>query len=333
MTLNRPQALPNANRHFVFGLGTLLWKETGDATWKDVGNVKEASVEVTTEEAKVENTRGQVRRNAKTVVTKMEAKGSAVLNYMNDRNVGLFLMGNMAASQTQNLGFWEDGFSVSVTVGDLGDAIDIPGYSNVRAIVVKKGETTLTLTDTYTVDATNGTITIKADNAQGVVKTDTLTVTGENHIEDFEIQGLDDEWHDLGIRNIQSITITKAGTALTPDVDFYIDAEQGQVLFISGTVNNLALEDEVDIEAAWGSWNWTKMYAATTRQRRVHIWFKGDPVSGNIQNIKGYAMLKPSGNLGLINTEAQEFTLEFEFEDHADYLPGLYLYENHGSSD
>jgi hypothetical protein len=144
-----------------------------------------------------------------------------------------------------------------------------------------------------------------------------------------------DKWVEIGKRIVSTVVVKD--TEATPNslvlgTDYLLDAERGLIMILSANTITppVAEGDDIKVTCAFADAAGHEVKAGTASQIKRHVWFIGDPVGGARQEVKGFANLKPSGELSLIGEEEQEFTFEFKFEDHIDYRPALLKYTDWG---
>lgn len=150
-----------------------------------------------------------------------------------------------------------------------------------------------------------------------------------------DLQAKLDKWVEIGKRKVSSVVVKD--TEATPNTlvlgtDYLLDTERGLIMVLStNTVTPpIAEDDDIKVTCTYADDSGSLIKAGTKSQIKRHVWFIGDPVDGVKQEVKGFANLKPSGELSMIGEEEQEFTFEFKFEDHVDYRPALLEYIDWG---
>jgi len=113
------------------------------------------------------------------------------------------------------------------------------------------------------------------------------------------------------------LTDDPAVTTYTEDTDFEIDYVNGLMRTIPG--GTIVASDALLITGAFLADTQTYISAAEIAQQKRHVWFISEPADGIVQHIRGFATLTPSGDLAMIGDDWQQFTLDIDFEDHADY--------------
>lgn len=143
-----------------------------------------------------------------------------------------------------------------------------------------------------------------------------------------------DEWQSLGKRGIVITTITDDDTTPVPlveGVDYYVDLVRGLFLPLSTSSLVGSAGDKFRITGTYATHSKSSIYIGEKITKR-HIWFKGNPATGIIQDIKGYCTIKPEGDLAFIGDEWQNFTFTLLFETHPDYpSPTGVVYEDLGT--
>ena len=141
-----------------------------------------------------------------------------------------------------------------------------------------------------------------------------------------------DEWQFLGKRNLTVTAITDdAGTPvpLVEGVDYKIDLKRGMFLPLSTSLLVGTALDVFEITGTYAEKTNFLVYAGKNAIQK-HIWFMGDPATGRTIDIKGYANLKPNGDLPLSADEWIGFTFDMSFNGHSEYPEspcGLYVYD------
>jgi len=117
-----------------------------------------------------------------------------------------------------------------------------------------------------------------------------------------------------------AITLTSdpAATTYIEGDDFTIDYENGLLKRLAGT-NAMPDDAPLLITGAFLGSDHTFICAGEVAQQRFHLWFIGDPADGVKQDLRGFALLVPSGDLSMIGDEWQQFQLDLDWQDHPDY--------------
>lgn len=114
---------------------------------------------------------------------------------------------------------------------------------------------------------------------------------------------------------------TPTPAALVEGTDFVLDRRRGIITLLED--GGCADGDTIQITGSYASQTKYKIKAGQQNNNKWHIWLCSDPAEGQYIDVRGYASLKPSGDLGFISE--QEFmgmTLELGFNSHTDYGPG-----------
>jgi len=117
-------------------------------------------------------------------------------------------------------------------------------------------------------------------------------------------------YYDLGVRNIQSATVTNedGSTTYTEGVDYTLDTKAG-IIYIEPN-GSIADGSTIKVSAQISDLQMEQINALTNPTIEVELWFKGDPPKGAVLDIFGRATLQPNGDLGLISDDwlKMEFT-------------------------
>ncbi len=115
--------------------------------------------------------------------------------------------------------------------------------------------------------------------------------------------------------------IVLTGVAASPvfveGTDFEIDYENGLLKTLAGTTITTALA--LELTGAFLDDTRTYICAGEIAQQLYHVQFIGDPADGVKQDVRGFALLVPSGDFQTIGDEWETFTLDVDWQDHADY--------------
>lgn len=134
-------------------------------------------------------------------------------------------------------------------------------------------------------------------------------------------------WTSIGKKNLPEVVVKNvAGTVTyTEGDDYVLDRKAG---FIAPVEGGLITDGQtVEITVDYPAVTINKIVGAKGKNQKRHIWFIGDPAEGVIQEVRGFANLVPSGDLGAIGDEWQKFSLELKFLSHNDYVSIIDYYE------
>lgn len=322
--------------------------------WEDMGHVKTFKAKVETEEKEHINSRSGLRKVAKTFITKLMASGSIECNYPSKENINKFFMGDSIVESTQGSGTLSDS-SVSVQL----DKWRYVGKRGLSAVTVKAASTSYSL-GTITADGGNGGTAVLNTPTQGAsIQDGTYEIsysTDHYHLKDpdgnmiplSKVEGTAVYTSsELGFtvasgspNNADKWTCVVTGSpstaTMTLGTDYLLEATQGLIMVLSTNGKGVVDDANVLVSATYASVTHNRVDAGTKNQWKVHIWFIGDPLGGVKQEIKGYANLKPSGELGGISEEEQVFTFDFKFQEHASYVDAngarvLFQYYDYGN--
>lgn len=129
------------------------------------------------------------------------------------------------------------------------------------------------------------------------------------------------EWQSLGKKDITVSSITDdAGTpvALVEGTDYLADWKRGMFLPLEGSTLIGAIGDGFKITGTYAESSITRI-AAAVAPIQVHVWFMGDPATGKQADIRGFANIKPNGDLPLVSDEWSGFSFDISFNKHSDY--------------
>jgi hypothetical protein len=345
--LNYPDAITIAG-------GNILFSAEG-THWEDIGHAMSFKAKVETEEKESVNSRNGLRRVAKTFITKLTASGTIECNFPSKENINKFFMGNTIASLSQSASSMVDqSFSVQL------DKWRYVGYRDLTSVTVKAASTSFSAAGGFVADMGNAgdavldTPTFGANTQEGtyIVTYDTdhyvLEDPDGNLIPLSKVEGTaiytslelgftvsagspihDDEYTCVVAGAPSTVTMT-LGT------DYLLDAAEG-LIWVKSTNGKGVIDDaNVLVSATYGNKAWHRIDAGTKNAWKVHLWYKGNPLGGQKQEIKGYVNLKPSGELDAIGEEEQKFTFEFKFQENSAYVDGsgavvLFQYFDFGS--
>jgi len=140
-----------------------------------------------------------------------------------------------------------------------------------------------------------------------------------------------DKWIPLGKRDVSSLVVKVGATTLDIEDDYYLLERPGLIYIRSDNGASVVADDDLTITGSYAAITTAKKVGAGTQtQRKVHLWFVGEPADGRIQEIMGYAMITPNGEIGFISQEEETFSFDFMFEEHEDYKPALFEYYDYG---
>ena len=130
-----------------------------------------------------------------------------------------------------------------------------------------------------------------------------------------------DDYQDLGKRKITVTTITDdTGTPipLVEGTDYLADWTRGLFCPLSGSSLVGEIGDGFKITGTYSESSYYRV-AAAKKPISGHVWFAADPACGRIADVRGYANLKPNGDLPLSSDEWQGFSFDMSFNKHTDY--------------
>ena len=114
-----------------------------------------------------------------------------------------------------------------------------------------------------------------------------------------------------------TVTTDPAGTTYEEGVDYEIDYENG--LFRSIPGGGIGASEALLITGAFLAFDHVFICAGEVAQQLVHILFSGDATTGVRHDVRGFALLTPTGEISFVGDDWQQFTLEIDFQDHPDY--------------
>lgn len=143
-----------------------------------------------------------------------------------------------------------------------------------------------------------------------------------------------DQGQELGKKEITVTAITDDSATPVPlvdGVDYVADWKRGIFTPLVGSTLVGAIGDKFRITGTYAEKSISRINAGEEIVKR-HIWFAGDAARGRVQDVLGYCILKPNGDLGLIGDEWENFTFDMVFNAHADYQsPVGLVYEDLGA--
>lgn len=130
-----------------------------------------------------------------------------------------------------------------------------------------------------------------------------------------------------------SLVTTGAGpTTLVLGTDYVLDLKRGMILILpAATLTDSKVKITGNYPTLTSAHNIAQVKAGSSADVRRHIWFQGDPSDGKVQDVKGYALVRPTGDLGFIGDEWQGFGFEGGFLSHATYGALGVMYEQRGA--
>ncbi|KKK56673.1 hypothetical protein LCGC14_3062160, partial [marine sediment metagenome] len=135
-------------------------------------------------------------------------------------------------------------------------------------------------------------------------------------------------WHEIldaadgQVYNLTGVSVTDdevSPVAIVENEDYILDAVHGQILFFGDGPGLIVPTDVVEITATIPADTILQVEGGTQPQQKRHIWFKGDPAEGVVQQIQGWGLFIPSGDLSLIGDDWENFTLEGNWLAHSLY--------------
>lgn len=127
---------------------------------------------------------------------------------------------------------------------------------------------------------------------------------------------------------VTKVTTGATPTTLVEDTDFAVDKQRGMIVIFPETS---LTDSKVKVTTAYptltASHNIKQVKAGTSADMRRHLWYQGDPASGIIQDVRGYVLMRPTGDMDFISDEWQGFGFEGSFLAHDNYGPLGLLYE------
>lgn len=131
-----------------------------------------------------------------------------------------------------------------------------------------------------------------------------------------------DEWQELGKKDITVSAITDdtspTPVALVEGTDYLANWKRGLFLPLSTSSKIGVAADGFKITGSYAQSLITRV-AAAVAPLQAHVWFQGDPATGKQIDIRGYANIKPNGDLPLIADEWAGFSFDISFNKHTSY--------------
>jgi len=121
------------------------------------------------------------------------------------------------------------------------------------------------------------------------------------------------------VYNLSGISVQDSTpTTLVEDDDYVVSETNGLIMFLDGT-NAVAAADVVTINATIPADAIKEIEGGTQPQQKRHIWFMGDPAEGVVQQVQGWGLIVPSGDISMIGDDWESFNIEGNFLSHSDY--------------
>lgn len=136
-------------------------------------------------------------------------------------------------------------------------------------------------------------------------------------------------WTSLGKKNLPAtVTVKNAAGTVTyvEDTDYKLDRKAGFIAPVEGGA--MTNGQIIEVTVIYPAVTVNKIVGARGKNQKRHVWFVGDPAEGVIQEVRGFANIVPSGDLGAIGDEWQKFSLELKFLTHNDYTSIIDYYES-----
>lgn len=180
--------------------------------------------------------------------------------------------------------------------------VDVPMVDNVRKFLLADDTAATAVTQTQ---------------GQWTAAEMTITEKGTWQVIKAGVAQLTDYYHWCRV----TLVTTGAGpTTLTEGTDYIVDRNRGLILVLpEATLTDDKIKvtgDYGNIAAAEGI---LEVEAGSSADVRRHLWFQGDPADGVVQDVMGYVLMRPSGDMDFIGDEWQGFSFEGSFLAHADY--------------
>lgn len=131
-----------------------------------------------------------------------------------------------------------------------------------------------------------------------------------------------DEWQELGKKDITVSAITDdtspTPVALVEGTDYLADWKRGLFLPLSTSSKIGVAADGFKITGTYAESEITQV-AAAVAPLQAHVWFQGEPATGKQADIRGYANIKPNGDLPLVTDEWTGFSFDISFNKNTSY--------------
>lgn len=132
---------------------------------------------------------------------------------------------------------------------------------------------------------------------------------------------------------VVTLVTTGAGpTTLTENTDYVLDRSRGLINVLpAATLTDSKINITGSYPTITSAHGISQVKAGSAASMSRHIWYQGDPSTGIIQDIQGWGLMKPNGEMDFIGDEWQGFQFDGTFMAHATYgVLGL-RYEQRGS--
>lgn len=308
---------------YTLGRGTLQLSTDGN-NFQYVGATSEFKITLATEQLEHENYEHAIKTIDKTVITKATATGSIVCDETTKENVQRFLMGTLEENEIQETQVTKREINYKKNCTYLLD-------SEIENVKIYEGNEVLNKTVTKN-DPEYGEISVTLLESAVI---GTYTITSEEVEENiiFKISKDDTEIENniCEIENVSAVANQSWTLIVFQEMQYTeyvgnssVDGESGWLQIDKSGIFFLDYTIKPHTE--------TQILAGNSVENLYfHILYKGDPATGSKQELIGYCMIKPSGDMGFKGDEFEKLTFEVTFNQNEKYNSTLgFIYKDKG---
>lgn len=307
----------------TLGRGKIFLSQDGEH-FEYMGNTSSFNVNIASEKLEHESLEQSVKFVDKTVITKMTASGQIVADNTTNRNIAKFVLGTTQKVNTevknvekeQTLGSYE-----YVFLDKFIDEFTCKKYTDTLEFTVKEdGVATEKITVALFATATVGVYKIVCSVVETVK---TFKIYDENDVE-------------ITPNTICTVTDVNASDG----DDFILTITRQEVVYTNYDLSKLqgsfCVRDAGEFVLSYTTQakEYTEVLPGASSNMYFHIRFLGDPATGTRQNLSGYCMINPNGDLGFKSDDWEKLTFDLSFNRHELYNSELgFIYEDLGEVD
>lgn len=307
----------------TLGRGKIFLSQDGEH-FEYMGNTSSFNVNIASEKLEHESLEQAVKFVDKTVITKMTASGQIVADNTTNRNIAKFVLGNSSKITTE--------------VKDVEVEKELGTYEYVfldkfiESFICKKMTGSLEFTVSENDEPTEKiTVSLLATATVGVFK---IVCSVVENVKSFKIYDSDNV--EINPNTICTITDVSASDS----EEFSLTIVKEQVAYTNYDLDKLqgsfCVRDagEFVLSYTTKSEEYTEVSPGASSNMYFHIRFLGDPATGTRQNLSGYCMINPNGDLGFKSDDWEKLTFDLSFNKHELYNSELgFIYEDLGEVD